>query len=316
MPPFPDGTVLQKLLQHQGDQPPDVRQFRPELPEGVSRVLAEDDGERPAPTLRQRRRPGGRPAGAGRANRLAADEPHEPHLADPARADGFVLLCGTCRGWRPVAAFVGMVVLLDLFWSWPERRDEPRPAPTIARKGSAPAVSDLNVARPLADRCAREVRRRRDGRRARDGQIRAKDTLRVAFAECRNQPPRRRSLLRGEGDGSARLPRGRAGRTTGPSQCLETLTPGVCNFPAGDSSGPERSAGTFRAPLSDADGGRMGVGTAPAMARARPSSAGRARLLDAIAGKRSGLLVVSDSAGGENVFSASPRPAARRKTAT
>jgi serine/threonine-protein kinase len=38
-PPFPEGTVLQKLLQHQGDQPPDVRQLRPELPEDVNRVL-------------------------------------------------------------------------------------------------------------------------------------------------------------------------------------------------------------------------------------------------------------------------------------
>ena len=38
-PPFPEGTVLQKLLQHQGDQPPDIRQFRPDLPEEVSRVL-------------------------------------------------------------------------------------------------------------------------------------------------------------------------------------------------------------------------------------------------------------------------------------
>jgi serine/threonine protein kinase len=38
-PPFPEGTVLQKLLQHQGDQPPDVRQFRPELPEDAARVL-------------------------------------------------------------------------------------------------------------------------------------------------------------------------------------------------------------------------------------------------------------------------------------
>jgi serine/threonine-protein kinase len=38
-PPFPQGTVLQKLLQHQGDQPPDVRQLRPDLPEEVSRVL-------------------------------------------------------------------------------------------------------------------------------------------------------------------------------------------------------------------------------------------------------------------------------------
>jgi len=38
-PPFPEGTVLQKLLQHQGDAPPDIRSFRPDLPEEVSRVL-------------------------------------------------------------------------------------------------------------------------------------------------------------------------------------------------------------------------------------------------------------------------------------
>jgi len=38
-PPFVEGTVLQKLLQHQGEEPPDVRQFRPELPPEVSRLL-------------------------------------------------------------------------------------------------------------------------------------------------------------------------------------------------------------------------------------------------------------------------------------
>ena len=38
-PPFPSGTVLQKLLQHQTDQPPDVRQFRADLPDDVVRVL-------------------------------------------------------------------------------------------------------------------------------------------------------------------------------------------------------------------------------------------------------------------------------------
>ena len=38
-PPFPEGTVLQKLLKHQGDTPPDVCQFRPDLPEEVSLVL-------------------------------------------------------------------------------------------------------------------------------------------------------------------------------------------------------------------------------------------------------------------------------------
>jgi serine/threonine protein kinase len=38
-PPFPEGTVLQKLLQHQGDQPPEVRELRPDVPEEVSRLL-------------------------------------------------------------------------------------------------------------------------------------------------------------------------------------------------------------------------------------------------------------------------------------
>lgn len=38
-PPFPEGTVLQKLLQHQGDQPPDIRRIRPDLPEEFGRIL-------------------------------------------------------------------------------------------------------------------------------------------------------------------------------------------------------------------------------------------------------------------------------------
>ena len=38
-PPFLGGTMLQKLLQHQADQPPELRQFRPELPDDVNRIL-------------------------------------------------------------------------------------------------------------------------------------------------------------------------------------------------------------------------------------------------------------------------------------
>ncbi len=38
-PPFPDGTVLQKLLQHQGDEPPDVRAVRPDLPDEFFPIL-------------------------------------------------------------------------------------------------------------------------------------------------------------------------------------------------------------------------------------------------------------------------------------
>ena len=38
-PPFPEGTMLQKLLQHQGDEPPDVREANPAIPVEVAAVV-------------------------------------------------------------------------------------------------------------------------------------------------------------------------------------------------------------------------------------------------------------------------------------
>ena len=38
-PPFPEGTVLQKLLQHNSDDPIDPREYNPHLPEAVTNVL-------------------------------------------------------------------------------------------------------------------------------------------------------------------------------------------------------------------------------------------------------------------------------------
>jgi len=52
-PPFPEGTVLQKLLQHQGDLPPDPRSTRPELPPQVSRVLSRLLSKNPAERYQQ-----------------------------------------------------------------------------------------------------------------------------------------------------------------------------------------------------------------------------------------------------------------------
>lgn len=38
-PPFPEGTVLQKLLQHQGDEPPDVRVYQPKIPLEIAQII-------------------------------------------------------------------------------------------------------------------------------------------------------------------------------------------------------------------------------------------------------------------------------------
>ncbi|MEX2171286.1 MAG: serine/threonine-protein kinase [Pirellulales bacterium] len=46
-PPFPDGTAVQKLLRHQHDPPPDVRQFRPEAPVQLSELLGRMLAKRP-----------------------------------------------------------------------------------------------------------------------------------------------------------------------------------------------------------------------------------------------------------------------------
>ncbi|HEY2413923.1 MAG TPA: serine/threonine-protein kinase, partial [Pirellulaceae bacterium] len=49
-PPFPEGTALQKVLRHSTDEPPDVRQFRPELGTRVaalvSRLLSKKPSQR------------------------------------------------------------------------------------------------------------------------------------------------------------------------------------------------------------------------------------------------------------------------------
>ncbi|MEZ6071235.1 MAG: protein kinase [Pirellulales bacterium] len=47
-PPFPDGTVLQKLLQHQADSPADPREYNPSIPEPICGVLAKMLAKNPA----------------------------------------------------------------------------------------------------------------------------------------------------------------------------------------------------------------------------------------------------------------------------
>ena len=116
-PPFPGGTVLQKLLQHQGDQPPDVRQFRPELPEGVARVLRRTLGQGPPPPLCRSGGDGRRSAGPGpRGGDPSGDGRREELDGAAATAGGravpAALALGGARG-----SLLSIVLLLEPVWS-------------------------------------------------------------------------------------------------------------------------------------------------------------------------------------------------------
>jgi hypothetical protein len=97
-PPFPDGTLVQKLLAHQERLPRPVRTVRPEVPVAVdtllARMLAKNPAQRPAP---------------GEAARLLGELP-QPTSARPARrsivAMGLVLLTTAVVAASAVAAAV------------------------------------------------------------------------------------------------------------------------------------------------------------------------------------------------------------------
>ncbi len=257
-PPFPGGTVLQKLLQHQGDQPPDVRQFRPELPEGVARVLRRtlakeprhryaDPAEMVTDLLVLAHEAGIHPGMAGRKSWMAEERPaaalvrrHLPWAA-------------------PLAAFLLMVLLLNRVWA-PVASQEVLPPPL--GQGDRPAAMSPEKGGPAA--------------RSRKGEappVRAEEPGKQPAGE--NSPP----ALAADGEEAPLPPEGRpaagpldqpglpAGEPADDPGQVNTwghLTPGVVQLPLGDSGGLTGPA-TSLPRLSDADGGPLGVGSGPGM---------------------------------------------------
>jgi serine/threonine-protein kinase len=48
MPPFPEGTVLQKLLSHSSEPPPDPRELRPEIPDRIAHIVSKLMAKQPS----------------------------------------------------------------------------------------------------------------------------------------------------------------------------------------------------------------------------------------------------------------------------
>jgi serine/threonine-protein kinase len=138
-PPFPDGTVLQKLLQHQADSPPDPRTERPELPSQVSRVLARLLAKNPAERYQQPAELIDELATLGQSLGMPLSESQPPRLAarravEPARWAQHL-------PWAaPIAALFLIVVGLDLYWSRTASEQTPL---------WSPATNQLTTSRPL-----------------------------------------------------------------------------------------------------------------------------------------------------------------------
>jgi eukaryotic-like serine/threonine-protein kinase len=132
-PPFPDGTVLQKLLQHQGDAPPDPSQFNPGLPDELCRIVRKMLAKDPR---RRYQRPselladllvladdlGWQPQGAGSFVWLAP------------RSKGMTLLEQQVPWMAPVAALILIAVALHFLWS-------PGPQELPALNGFGPSLA-------------------------------------------------------------------------------------------------------------------------------------------------------------------------------
>ncbi|HEY4759773.1 MAG TPA: serine/threonine-protein kinase, partial [Thermoguttaceae bacterium] len=126
-PPFAEGTVLQKLLQHHADPPPDVRQFRPDLPEETNRILQKMMAKDPRHRYLN---PGELFADLILFVQQADLHPFSPGAGvwspvSPAKASFFQ----RHLPWlSSIAALVLIVVMLDVFWSISSPREQAPPS--------------------------------------------------------------------------------------------------------------------------------------------------------------------------------------------
>ena len=151
-PPFPDGTVLQKLLQHQADHPPDPRGVRPELPAEVARILARLLAKNPAQRYQQPGELIHELAALGDRLGMQLRSPRTAWV--PPRPSGPIARWQHHLPWVvPMAALLLIVVGLDFYWSSgsPEIAG-PLLTPTITQRAIEPSPASgppaVNLPRP------------------------------------------------------------------------------------------------------------------------------------------------------------------------
>ncbi len=149
-PPFPEGTVLQKLLAHQSDPAPEVRELRPDVPDLLAGVLATMLAKRPEERFQT-------PAELSAALAGCLDQlglaPQQAMF--PAYWTTWVPRATWWRGHRswvlPVALLLVSVLALGIKWHLEAR------TPTFTELNIPPVVEeDTQAARPTDPQNGRE----------------------------------------------------------------------------------------------------------------------------------------------------------------
>lgn len=143
-PPFPEGTALQKLLRHNDEERPDVRQLRPDLPASVAALISRMLAKRPSQRFQS-------PADLTASILLIGQELGLTLITQ--RGAAVLPVASASSQWRQtawqiagaVALLAAAVIVLDSFLTAGTRSLEPRPQPKLL---AAAVSSPANVAPP------------------------------------------------------------------------------------------------------------------------------------------------------------------------
>ena len=164
-PPFPEGTVLQKLLSHSSDEPTDPQILRPDLPNEIANILRRLLAKHPDQRFQE--------AGQLVGELLLAAQ----HLGlHPTSQGGTVWISSQSPELSPLErhlpwagpTLILMVVVLSLEWIWPTQdspirpRQGPNPQALFAPEAQAGPASPAARANPLPTE-ADPSGQRRDG---------------------------------------------------------------------------------------------------------------------------------------------------------
>ncbi len=134
-PPFPDGTLPQRLMAHQKQPPPSIRLDRPRCPGRPDRDLREDDGQEAGRSLPVGRRGGRGPRRVAGRQWWIWRKRGRRHAAGGSGAGGSGALSAGRTAGRGLPAAPGGDSALPLARPLPRpahRRDWPQPSPAVA----------------------------------------------------------------------------------------------------------------------------------------------------------------------------------------